>query len=114
MIDQNGNVSTAFSQGRQLNLENIESIEEIGTELPFLDELLEILVGGSDAPEVHVNRMRTADAGNFTFLENAQKIGLCLEADIAYLIEKNCAAVGNFEAALFPVLGAGEGPFFVT
>ena len=99
---------------RQLDLKNIQAVEEVRAEAAFFDELLELLVGGGDAAEVHLDGMRAADAGDFPFLENAQQIGLRFQADVADFIEKDRAAFGNFEASLLAVLRAGERAFFMA
>src|SRR6266702_7061335 len=114
MVEENGDFPLALAKRGQMKRENVEPVEEIGAKSAFFDKLVQILVGGGDAAEIHVNWMGAADTGDFVFLEDAQQVALRFQADVADFVEKYRAAVGDFEAALFTVLRAGEGALFVA
>jgi hypothetical protein len=79
-----------------------------------LNQRFEVLIGGGDAAEIHLDLPVAADADDLLFLEHAQQIRLRLEADVADLVQEDAAAVGHFELALLAVLRASEGAFLVA
>ena len=114
VVDEHGDVLAAVAQRRQFDAEDVEPVKKVGAELAFLDQFFEVLVGGGDAAEVHVDDLVAANAGDFALLQHPQQIGLRLEGDVADLIEENRSAFGDFELAFLAVLRAGERAFFVT
>jgi len=55
MLDQQRDISRALTQRGQFNREYAQTIEEIRAELPFLDHLSQIPMGGADHAHVGVN-----------------------------------------------------------
>jgi len=55
VFHQNRDIALAIAQRRQLDLKDIQTVEEIGTEAAFFDELFEFLVGRGNAAEVHLD-----------------------------------------------------------
>ena len=110
---QYGDVFLSVAQRRDLDAEDIKPIEKIGTELALLDQLFQILVGGGDAAEVHLDGLVAAHAGDFALLQYAQQVGLGLQGNVADFVQENRSALGNFELAFLAVLGAGEGALFM-
>jgi hypothetical protein len=71
-------------------------------------------VGGfGDGREEFAGDLEFADQACSEIREEL-KITLRFQADVANFVEENGAAVGNFEAALFAVLSAGEGALFMA
>ena len=56
VVDQHRNVVAPLAQWRQLNMEDVEPVKKVRPELPFLDQLFQILVGGGDATEVDLDQ----------------------------------------------------------
>jgi hypothetical protein len=79
-----------------------------------LNQRFEVLIGGGDAPEIHLDLLVAAHADDLLFLQHPQQIRLCLETDVADLVQEDAAAVGHFEFALLAVLRAGERAFLVA
>ena len=69
----------------------------------------QIRVGCGDNANVGADRRAPADGGVFALLQDPQKAGLGIHRHVADLIEKQRAALGLFETAGSPRLGAGEG-----
>src|ERR1700689_2304435 len=113
MIDQQRNVIVTVTQRGWFNMENVETVEEIGTEFTFFDQLLEIFIGGGDATEINLDGLGAADANYFMLLQNAEKISLCFKADVADFVEEDRSTFGDFKFAFLTILSAGEGTFFV-
>ena len=58
--------------------------------------------------------MRTAHAANPALLQSAQQFCLHADVELGNLIEKQCAAIRDFEQTLLFRVRAGEGSLFVT
>src|SRR5208282_2639272 len=113
VVYEYGDVFLSIAQRRDLDAEDIEPIEKIGTELTLLDQFFQILVGGGDAAEVHLDSLVAAHSCDFALLQYAQQVGLGLQADVADFVQENCPALGNFELAFLAELRAGEGALFM-
>src|SRR5208337_49498 len=76
VLDQQGNVFFSFAQGRNLNRENIQPIEEVVTKGARCDGRLQVTVGGRDYPDICLDRASSAHAVKFVFLQNTQQSNL--------------------------------------
>ena len=76
MFHKHGDIVAALAQGGQFDAEDVEPIKKIGAELALFDQFFQILVGGRDAAEVHLDNLIAADSGNFALLQYPQQIGL--------------------------------------
>ena len=79
-----------------------------------LDAFLQMAVGGGDDADVHLDGAVAADAFQFTFLKDAQQLGLDLRGDFADFVQQDGAVVGQFEPAFALGHGAGEGALFMA
>ena len=110
VVDEEGNVIEPFAQRRDANREDVQAIEEVGTERAAFHEILEILVRGGN--HAHVDCVRTATAPqpfDLVFLQRAQQLGLQFERQITNLVEEQRAAVGGLKPAVRPRDGTREG-----
>src|SRR5438067_3158839 len=114
IFHQQRNVFLAFAQRRQIHGDDVEAIEEILAEATFFDALLQIHVGGSDDAHIYLNLADATQMHELAVLEHSQDLGLSFQIHGADLIEKNRAAVGDFEQALLGSDGAGEGALDVA
>src|ERR1039457_4470803 len=96
-------IGAAVAQRRQLDAKYVEPVVKIGAEAAPLDQLFQRFVGRSDAAEVHLDRSIAANAYNFALLQHAQQVGLCPQANVSDLVEKDGAALGHFEFALLAI-----------
>src|SRR5262249_36582092 len=69
---------------------------------------VKIAVRCSKESNVHLDRPSSADPFELAFLKHAQQLGLKRQRKFTDLIEKQCAAIGNFDFALFLHDGACE------
>ncbi len=114
MIDEQRDVLLALAQRRQCDAEDIQAVVEVGAEGSLSHQGVQIPVGGGDGAEIHLDRLVAAHARDLLFLQDAQQVGLRLQADVGNLVEKNRAALGYFELAFLAVLRAGEGALLVA
>ena len=93
---------------------HVQPIEEILAELLFVDERGEIAIGRGNQPRVGAQRARAAETLELALLQHAQQLGLQLQRDLADLVEKHRAAVGQLEPADPLADGAGERALLVA
>src|SRR5262245_59545691 len=104
MLGQQQDVGFAFTQRRHEYRENIEPVVKILAKLRQLDRFFQIFVRGDDQPDVDLDRVDAAEPFKLTFLKHAQQFYLRAEVQIANLVEKQRAAVCQFEPAFLPRL----------
>src|SRR6185503_6019941 len=79
------------------NREDVQAIEQVRTESPFRNLLLEIAVRRGDEPDVHFHRPSAADALELLLLQDAQQLHLRIERQLAHFIHEQRAVVGKLE-----------------
>ena len=94
--------------------DNADTVVEVLAEVALLYLLLQVLVRGGHYPYVDCYVLVAADLGQFVLLQHAEDLGLGRKGHIAYLIEKESAAVRLLELALVLLLRPGESPLLVT
>src|SRR5690606_28661635 len=98
---------------RQTDLENMDAIVEVFAEIPVGNQLLEVLVGGGDEPDVDRLGPLVADTLNLAFLQHAQEFELQQRRDIADLVQEQRSAIGRLKQSDLVLHGAGEGALHV-
>ena len=93
---------------------DIDAIKEVFAELAFLDHFGKVAVGGASQADVDGEAGVAAKALDAAFLQNAEKLGLQGEAQVANLVEKKSAAFGSLEAAATCDQRAGKGTALVA
>ena len=95
-------------QRRDLDLDHVQTVEEVLAEGLQLDQLLDVGVGGREDADVDLDRLGPSEAHEFLLLHDPQELGLGLEADGGDLVEEDGPLVGRLEQALLQGHGAGE------
>ncbi len=109
-----GDVAGPFAQGRHGDGEDVESVVQILAELALVNQSFEIAMGCRDQAHVHLDGFHAAHALELALLQHAQQLHLHVERQVADLVEKQGAAVGQLEAARSPRHRAGEGALLVS
>src|SRR3989449_2611890 len=107
--DQLRDVGTTLAQRRDRDRKHVQPVEEVGTEAPRPHRFLEIAIRRGDHPHVYPNRAARPHGLELLLLENAEKLHLRLEGELADLVEEDRAAVSQLEAADAALQGAGKG-----
>ena len=94
--------------------EDVQAVVQILAERAVGDRRFEHLVGGGDQAHVDLDRVGAAEPLELALLQHAQQLDLRGQVDVADLVEEQRAAVGQLEAALAPLLRAGEGALLVA
>src|ERR1044071_5273047 len=97
MRRQNRNVIRTLTQRRQDQRHNVQSEEQILPESSLRHFLLEVSISRRDQADVDSQRPRSADALKLTLLQNTQQLHLHCSTQVANLIEKQRAAVGELK-----------------
>src|SRR6266542_4800491 len=114
IIYQQRNVLFPFAQRRQFDWKNVEPVVKITAKGAVRDSRLQITIRRRDDADVSAQNFRAADAFKLAFLQNAQQCDLRLHWQISYFVEKNRAALGQFESTEPPLNCPSKCSFFVA
>ena len=93
---------------------HIQAIIKVGAKLAVRDLLREVGIGRGHQANIHMDGARAAQPFEFVLLQNPQELGLQFERNIADLVKKQRASMGQLEAADALRNGAGEGALFMA
>jgi hypothetical protein len=88
--------------------QDVQPEPQVFAELAVLDGAPQILVRGRDDADVHGDGFLTSQPFDHAALQRAQQLGLGLRAEIADLVQEQRTPIGELEASLPPLGGAGE------
>src|SRR4029077_16655510 len=114
IADQERNVFSAVTQGRDADREHVQAVEQVAAEFAAGDHLFQIAVGCCDQPGVYPPRLRAAETFEFLLLQRAQQLRLDIDWDIAHFVQEQRALIGQFHAPDFLTDRTGESAFFMT
>ena len=99
----------ALAQRRNLDVEHVEPVVQVGPEFALFDPLGQIAVGGGDHADVG-GRLHAigADAPDLAVLEKAEHESLHAQTGLADFVEEDGAAVGEFQQAGLVAVCTGE------
>src|SRR5262249_36838194 len=109
VLDERRDVLTPRAQRRQLDVDDVETVEQVRPEAPVAHLRLEVAVGGADQADVDRHRSARAERGDLALLDGAQELGLQGEGDLGRLVQQQRAPRGGAEDAVVVGHGAGEG-----
>src|SRR5882724_487693 len=92
----------------------VKAIIKVFAEGSLLYFLQQVFVRGHDNARVDRHGLVAAYPGDFLFLQYPQQLGLQVDVQLAYLVEKKGAAVGFFKLADAAGDGAGKSAFLMT
>ncbi len=106
---QNQDVAPSQAERRHLDLDDVEAVIEVLPEASGRDVGREVAVRRRDEAHVYLNGLVSADPLERPFLEDAQKLHLGSDRNLADLVEKQRPAVRLLEAPDAALVCAGEG-----
>src|SRR4051794_35333378 len=101
---QERGVGRARAQGRHLQADDVEAVEEVLPKLSLRDHVLEVAIRRGDYAHVDADRLVASDALELAFLQEAQQLYLHRGRDLADLVEEERAVVRLEEAPVAPGL----------
>src|SRR5260221_13441250 len=100
MVNQQGDVAKALTQRRQVNGQDVETVEQIFTKAPLLHRGKQVPIRRSNHTNLDTHRLIAADRFKLALLEDAQQFDLQLWAHLSDLIQKKRTTVSKLKASL--------------
>src|SRR6187455_3760643 len=114
MIHERRQILAPFAQRRHQNGYDVETIIQIIAKLSRSHQRLEVAMGRGENPDIDLDRLAGADPFELAFLEDAKEFRLKVERQVADLIEKQSACVGQLKSSFASRDGTGEGTLLVA
>ena len=92
VIGQGRDFDAALAERRDVQPDDVETVEEVFAEPPLRDEGLEVCIGSGDDADVGLLRLRLADRVHLARLEESEQLGLDVRSGFADFVEEQCAA----------------------
>src|ERR1043166_8726528 len=108
MMRQERDVIASLAQRRYLDRKYVKTIIKIASKSLLIYSLPQICVRSRNQARIGVNGSSTSQPLEFPLLKDSQELGLELKRNVADLVEKYGAAVGQFETPDALRNGAGE------
>ncbi len=96
-----------------MDADHVDPMEQVLAERAVPHLGLQVLVGGGDDPDIHLDRGVAADPIELAVGQHPKQPGLGLGGHVADFVQEKRAAMGLLETTLALGLGAGKGAFFV-
>jgi hypothetical protein len=112
-VRQNRDILFALSQRRESDRDHVQTIIEIFTKGVVLDCPFEVAIRSGNNPHVHGDGFGPPTRSNSRSCRNRKSLVLQLRRDIADLIQKHSAAVGQFHFSLFELMRPSESAFLM-
>ena len=114
MACQQRNILPPFAQGRQMNSDQVDAVEQVFAESMFTDHLRKICIGGTYDADIHFSRTAVPQHFEGLVLQNAQQFYLATEIQLSDLIQEDRSPVGHFKPADAVCNSIRKGSFPVT
>src|SRR5260370_35557104 len=113
-LGEKTDVLAPAAQGRDLQGEDVQAVEEVLPEGPLAHAPLQVAVGGGQDADVGAAGGRIADALVLAVLDEAEQLRLERERQVADLVQQQGPAFGQRDPPGMAAGGAGEGAAGVT
>src|ERR1700745_995488 len=114
MLHQQRNVCGALSQRRNIDRENVNTVVEVAAKLILADHFFQVAVSSGHNPDVDFPFRGTAQPLDFPLLQTAKEFRLPLPRDVADLVKKQRALIGQLDPAYLLACRAGIGAALMT
>ncbi len=114
MVGQKQNVLPSVAQGRQVNGEHVDSVVQVRAEVPVLDRLIQVAIGGHDDPDVGRSGFVRADPLILLLLQNPQELDLNRPGEVPDFVQEERAPLGLFDPPDAGLGRAGKGALLVA
>ncbi len=85
------------AQRGQMDFDRIDAEEQVFAKVAGLGFFVQLRIGGGEHAHIDATGLRGANALQFAGLKHAQQLGLLAHGDVGDFVEKERAAVGQFE-----------------
>ena len=111
---QQQHIATTLAQRRHRQRVNAQAVIQVGTKSSGTHLSRQVAVGGGDHPHVDAVFAIRTDPLQLPTLQHAQQLGLDRQRQLAHLVEKQAAAIGQLELAAALAHGPGKGATHMT
>src|SRR5262245_27134837 len=108
------NVITTMREPGHLDLQNVDSIEEIGAEAAGINLILKTPAGGTHDARVHHAFALIAEAREVSVLKKVEKFALQRGIQFGNFVQEKSALVGALRATRLGSMRSGKGALFVA
>ncbi len=113
-LGQGGDVAGPLAQGREVDGEHAEPVEEVLAEPPLGHSPAQVRVGGGHEAHIHLPGLLGAEGIDLLLLDGPQQLGLEVQGQVADLVQEEGAAVRQLEPAFTGRCRAAEGALHVA
>src|SRR5437879_10805063 len=110
MPRQQWHVARATAQRRHFQRHDVEPVIKVLTKRSLPHARGQVAVRRRHHTDIDMDRIRAAESLHFTLLQNPQQFGLQFQRQLAYLVQKEGAALSLFEPSGPRLDGPGESP----
>ena len=114
MSDQERDILTTLSQGRNAQAKHVQAKIQIAPEAALHHTLFKVAVGSCEDADIDGYPFGAAYRPYLLFLQGTQHLGLQIDGQFSDFIEKNCSAFGHGHQSIFGLICAGECAFYVS
>ena len=111
---QGQNILAALTQGRQVDVDGVDAVEEVFAEAPLGHHAEQVAVRRRDQPDVDLARRVAAHADDLPALDGRQQLRLQVRREVADLVQEERSAVRDLELPGAVGPRVGEGPLDVA
>ena len=112
--DQFRKIGNPFTQRWHVQIDDIDAIEQVGTEGSVGDFFFQLTIRGADHAHFDLLVFLGADAAELAILEQLQQLRLQTHVEFGDFIEEQRAAMRHLNSTGLGAEGAGEGSFFIA
>ncbi|MEL7238865.1 MAG: hypothetical protein AAGK78_08370 [Planctomycetota bacterium] len=114
VLDEQGNIAGSFSQWRDLEEEDGDSIVEVLAKAARVDLAAQVAIRGADDANIDGDLVVPAESSKRASLQCAEEAGLEAGRQLADFVEEQGSTVGAFEGADMLPFSAGKCPTFMA
>jgi hypothetical protein len=108
VIDKNWNVFTPFTQGWNVDREDVDSIVKVVAKSAVGDHGPQVAISGGDYSYVDTDFMSSTNPPDLSFLQSTQKLGLHGHVKLSNLVEEKRAPIRDLEEPFLLGVRSGE------
>ena len=106
LLHRTGRSSDTLPKGRDIDIDDVQTVVQIGTETAVLHGAGEILIGGGDDTGLEGDLLVAAQGNVFLGFQDTEQLDLHVHRHGAEFVQKERALAGQFEFADLAVLCA--------
>ena len=111
---QQNDILSTLTQRRKMQLDGIQSIEEVLSESPLAHLLTQISIRCRQNPHIHIAHLVGTNALSFTLLYHCQEFLLHRQVQISNLIQKESTAIRRLNSSFLRIPGIRKRSLLVS